>query len=259
MIKIDRGKLKGKLLFWDVETSFIHVVTHYIGSKVSINSSQVIKDKRIICISYMAEGWKKARTLYWDKNQDDKQLLKEFCNIAREYDVLVAQNGDSFDIKVLTGRLFQQGLPSLNNIMTLDTLKMSRQNMRLTSHKLDYKSKLIGEGGKYEMHMTDWLRVEKGDKKALKKMGHYCEIDVLELQKVFWALLPYCNKLPVQLGVLASNDRNSCGLCGSTDLKRNGTRPSSSGLKQRWYCGECGNDWTDTRLKSTTDKLILRK
>ena len=252
---IDRTRFKGKLLFWDIETSFIHVVTHYIGSKVSIHPQQIMKEKRIICISYKAEGWKKAKTLYWDKNQDDKKLLKDFSKVARKYDVLVAQNGDAFDIKVFTGRLWQQKVPPLNNILTLDTLKMSRQNMKLSSHRLDYKSKLMGREGKYEMHMGDWLRVEEGNKKALKKMGHYCEIDVEELQELFWSLLPYCNKLPVALNVMLTGDRNDCPKCSNSEIKRNGTRPSTSGLRQRWYCGCCGHDWTDSRALSTTDKI----
>lgn len=35
---------------------------------------------------------------------------------------------------------------------------------------------------------------------------------------------------------------------------KNGTRPSNVGPKQRWVCTDCGNEFTDTRLKTTTDK-----
>lgn len=254
-MQIDRTKFEGKLLFWDIETSFIHVYTHYIGSKVSISHKQVVKDKRIICISYKAEGWKRAKTLYWDKYQDDTELLTRFTEIAKDYDILIGQNGDQFDLKTFKGRLWAAGLPPLTNVQTLDTLKMSRQNFKLTSHTLDYKAKLISDSGKIPTNIDLWKDVEQGSKRALKDMGKYCEMDVEKLQEVFWSMLPYVDKLPVNLSVLLTGSREGCPKCGHMDLIKNGTRPGASGLRQRWTCRQCGHDWTDSRCKSTTDRI----
>lgn len=243
-----------KILYWDIETSLLEVYTHYIGSKVSIYHGQIKEDKRIICISYMAEGWKKPKTLHWD-NGDDTEMLMQFHEIASQYPVLVAQNGDQFDVKVLNGRMWVKQLPPFINILTLDTLKFSRQNMKLTSHKLDYKLKMLGDSGKDKMELQDWIDVQNGNEIALKKMCKYCEKDVTGLRAVFWSLLPYVNRLPVHLSVLLSGNKEGCPKCSSKNRMRNGSRPGALGIKQRWICKDCGNDWTDTRLKRITDGL----
>lgn len=250
---IDRKVFNGKLCFFDIETALMEVYTHYIGSKVSVFHNQIKQDKRVICISYKEAGWKQPKHLVWD-NGDDTEMLKEFQKIASQYPVLIGQNGDEFDIKVLNGRMWMLQLPAFKNIHSLDTLKMSRYNMKLSSHKLDYKLKAIGKSGKVKMEMDDWIAVQNGDAAALDKMVYYCDEDVNGLEEVFWSLLPYVNKLPFSLSVLLHGDREGCPQCGSLNKTKNGTRPSHVGLKQRWTCSQCGNDWTDTRLKATTDR-----
>lgn len=252
---INKNDFAGKLCFFDIETALLEVYTHYIGSKCSIFHNQIKQDKRVICISYKEVGWKKPKTLVWD-NGDDTEMLKQFQKIADQYPVLIAQNGDEFDIKVLNGRMWVLQLPAFKNIHSLDTLKMSRYNMKLTSHKLDYKLKMLGDTGKDKMEMQDWIDVQNGDKAALAKMVKYCEKDVIGLEQVFWSLLPYVNKLPFSLGVLINGDRESCPQCGSSHVIGNGARPSHAGLKQRWQCKDCANNWTDTRLKKTTDRIL---
>jgi len=251
---MNRKDFNGKLLFFDIETSLIEAYTFHIGRKVSIGHDQIIKDTKVICISYMAEGDKKPTSLRWD-NGDDRQLLREFRKIADKYPILVAQNGDRFDVKVLNGRMWREQLPPFTDVMTLDTLKFSRQNMKLTSHKLDYKLKVLGDDGKNPMGFSDWVAVQQGDQKTLDKMVKYCEKDVTGLRKVFWSLLPYVNKLPTSMCTLLNGHREGCFKCGSVKLQRHGTRPSSTGMKQRWMCMGCGGTFTDTRLKSTTDKM----
>lgn len=254
---IDKSRFKGKLCFFDIETALMEVYTHYIGSKVSVFHNQIKQDKRVICISYKEAGWKKPKHLVWD-NGDDSEMLRQFQEIASQYQVLVGQNGDEFDVKVLNGRMWMLQLPPFTNLVTLDTLKMSRYNMKLSSHKLDYKLQVVRgkDNGKVKMEMQDWIDVQNGNKVALKKMVHYCDEDVNGLEDVFWSLLPYVNKLPFSLGVLLNGDRDGCRLCGNLNIIRHGTKPSSVGLKQRWLCNDCGHVWTDTRLKTTTDKRI---
>jgi uncharacterized protein YprB with RNaseH-like and TPR domain len=256
--KINRDQFKNKLLFWDIETSLIELYAHRIGEQY-VNHTQIKKDKKIICISYKAEGWKKTKTLYWDRNQDDRTMLEKFVKIAQKYPVLVGQNGDAFDLKTFKGRLWQEQLSPLTNILTLDTLKMSRQNFKLTSHKLDYKSKVIGGDGKLRIEFRDWVDIQEKKISPRTKMGPYNKIDVEELQEVFWSMVPYCDKLPIPLATLITDDRLVCRDCASEKVKQDGLSPSSVGFKQRWYCGTCGFRWTDTRLKTTTDKLLAKK
>lgn len=254
---INKEQFNGKLLFFDVETALMEVYTHYIGSKVSIYHNQIKQDKRVICISYKECGWKHPKHLVWEDG-DDTEMLRQFQIIASKYPVLIGQNGDEFDIKVLNGRMWVLQLPPFKNVLSLDTLKMSRYNMKLSSHKLDYKLQVVRgkDKGKVKMEMEDWIDVQQGCPDALKKMVHYCDEDVNGLETVFWSLLPYVNKLPFSLAVLLHGDREGCPQCGSLRITKNGIRPSNVGPKQRWVCNECGNDWTDTRLKKTTDRKV---
>lgn len=255
---INKNEFIDKLVFFDLETSLIEAYTHYIGSKCSIYHNQVKKDKKIICISYMVEGWQAPKTLVW-KDGDDRELLKEFSELIEKYPVWVAQNGDNFDVKVLNGRAWAEQLPPFTNICTLDTLKFSRYSMKLTSHKLDYKLKVLGDKGKNPMEFGDWIDVQEGNATALRKMVKYCEYDVIGLRKVFWSMLPYVNKLPFSMSVLLDGDREGCYVCGSKNVIKWATRPSNVGVKQRWRCKDCGKTWTDTRLKKTTDKIGRKK
>ena len=241
---IDKKDLTGKVLFIDCETSLIELYAHCIGSKQNIGHYQVKKDKKIICISYMVEGDKKPKSLVWDSKQDDKKLLNDFVDIANAHDLIVAQNGDNFDVKVIRGRTFIQQCKPFPPVITLDTLKMSRQNMKLTSHKLDWKSKLIGRGGKLSTDFQLWVDVQNKDKEALKKMVTYCEQDVIELYEVFWKMIPYCAKLPYSLSILVHDNRDGCPHCGSMQKKINRIMKTMTGNKVQFLCKNCGGYWT---------------
>lgn len=239
--------LKGSVLYIDCETSLIELYAHCIGSKQNIGHHQIKKDKKIITICYMAEGQKLPKYLVWDKNQDDKQMLKDFVDIASKYKVIVAQNGDQFDIKVIRGRCWLTRAGLLPEITTLDTLKMSRQNFKLTSHKLDFKSKAIGREGKIGTDFQLWVDVQNGSKKALSNMVRYCMQDVVELREVFLSMLPYCAKLPHHLGAITTGDKDSCSLCGSSDIAKHGFRYRGKNKYQRYACRKCGNVYAGTK------------
>lgn len=244
-----RDKFKGKLVFIDVETSLLHIYTHHIGP-IYLSEGQVIKDKQISVLCYKVEGWKAAKSVTWGKDQDDTPILETFTELADKGYVFVAQNGDRFDRKVINGRLWLRGLPPVNNLLTLDTLKFSRQNMKLTSHKLNFKSRVLGLGGKDKMVFEDWIDVEHNNQTALRKMVKYCKKDVDDLQEIFWSLLPYVDKLPVPMGRIVNTDRDSCPKCGETTLWKWGTKPMISGLHQVWKCSApgCCYRWADSRV-----------
>lgn len=140
---------------------------------------------------------KKSKYLTWDwhgkQGGNDESLVEEFTRIINQADIVIAQNGKSFDIKVLQERAKALGLPPVNIDFTIDTLTASRSSFRTMSHKLDYRSKQYGLGGKDKMELQDWIQVVEGNEKALNKMIKYGLKDNDDTEIIFWRELPYYN------------------------------------------------------------------
>jgi len=105
---------------------------------------------------------------------------------------------NSFDIKKANARFLKYGLPLPDYFKTIDTLKISRKYFNLSSNKLDYVCKFVGLEGKFSTGgIALWDACERGDKKALKKMSRYCDVDVKILEKLFIRLMPYIKNFPI--------------------------------------------------------------
>lgn len=200
-LAIKRGLVLG---VYDIETSHMEVRTFYIGQKVSISHKQIIKPSKVISIQYLSTPMKKAKYLQWDNigklDHDDSSMLEEFVtNILPKMDLVVTQNGDNFDKKVLNDRLMLQKLPLFTSKPSIDILKLSRKSFRAPSHKLDYRSSIHGFGGKIHMIDEDWVDVETNRKPVSAKMGPYGCKDVEDTLNLFWAELPYYKDLPADV------------------------------------------------------------
>ena len=258
-----RKKLAGKVLFWDIENTPNTVATFGIGHKVSIGHNQVLEHSKIICISYKDPGWKKAKVLKWDvRKKCDKAMLKQFVKIANKYEILIAHNGDAFDLKVFKGRLYANKIKPLTNVLTLDTLKLSRKNFRIPSHRLDYHSKLNGHSGKDSMCFEDWLHITyepHNSKKyidAMNKMVKYNIKDTDILEGVFFDMLPYCDTLPIHLGLLISGNKEGCPKCGEDKSVKWGSYTTKSNVYQKLYCKGCGHVYKGSIIKQNNLRLV---
>lgn len=235
---MDKKDLKDRVIYIDIETSLNLGWFHSLG-KQYVGHYQIEKDKKVCVFGYMVEGHNTVHHLEWDSRQDDTKLLEEVSKLLSKFDLIVAQNGDRFDLPVLQSRALLQKTTPLPLITTLDTLKMTRSSMKLNSHKLDYLSKALGLGGKESTDFQLWVDVTKGDKKALSKMVSYCKKDVRDLRDIFWAILPYC-KLPHNLGKLVNETTSdACPECGSTHTQKRGKIVNRGSVQQRLQCTDC--------------------
>jgi|DEB0MinimDraft_10_1074344.scaffolds.fasta_scaffold01596_18 DNA polymerase elongation subunit (family B) len=245
---------KPKIMFFDCETSFNTVRTFYIGSKVSISHDQIIDERKVVCICWMMEGEKKVHHLQWDaKKHCDKKMMEKFIKIISEVDVAIAHNGDKYDIPVLKTRGIYHKLPPMTNIQTIDTLKLARNNFRFNSNRLDYIAKYLGfKGKKATGGLQLWHDVQDRCPNALKKMVDYCKQDVTELREIFWKLVPYCDRLPVHLGILLGGDRPCCKVCGDKHPHKINVHTTASGVKyQRYRCKTCKHVFRDNKRLTT--------
>ena len=242
LIKLRQPQHQIKRLFFDIETSPNIVFAWRIGYNLSLQTHDIIEERKIICISYKWEGEDKIHSLTWDKNQCDKQMLIDFVNVANQADELIAHNGDRFDIKWIRTRCIFHRVPMFPQYKTLDTLKKAKSGFNFNSNKLDYIAQFLGVGAKVKHRGFDmWKDVLKGSKEAMQEMVEYCEGDIIVLEDVFSTMQNYI-KPNTHAGVLGGNLKHSCSNCGSDNnelLKNNVTAMGT--IKRLMECGDCEN------------------
>lgn len=233
-----------KRLFFDIETSPNIVYSFRIGYNININHDSIIEERKIICICYKWQDEDKVHYLTWDKNQCDKQMLKDFIKVANEADEVIAHNGDRFDIKWLRSRCVFHRVPMLHHYKTLDTLKKAKSGFYFNSNRLDYIAKFLGVGGKIETGGFDlWVNCMKNDEKALKQMVEYCQNDVVILEEVYLIMQSYI-KHNTHHGVYALNSKADCVNCNSTNTTYFKTEITPSGtIKRMMLCNDCGSNY----------------
>lgn len=238
--KLTKQNKEIKRLFFDIETSYYLVPTFQFW-KVNINPDNIIRNKKIICISYKWQYEDEVHTLVWDSKQDDSKLIKDFIQVIKEADEIVAHNGDKFDMKELRTRALLT-----NNLMfpvyrTLDTLKKARQYFRFASNKLDYIGKALGVGRKLDHEgMQLWIDIcEHKDKEQLQKMVDYCKQDVILLEDIYTVLSPYIYH-NTNFAVLKGGMKWHCPECASHNVKLSHTDATAMGyIKRHMKCLDC--------------------
>jgi predicted PolB exonuclease-like 3'-5' exonuclease len=223
---------KIKRVFWDIETSPNIVLSWRIGFKLNIGHDAIVHERKIICIGYKWEGEKKVTVIHWDKDQDDKALLKQFLLVANEADELVAHFGDRCDLPWLRTRCLLHGLDPLPAYKTVDTNTWARKNFNFNCTKLDYLSQLLGHGGKLKTGFSLWKKVLlDNDRKALAYMCKYCGVVVEKLEKVYGDLAPH-SKPKTHAGVFGGLDKWTCPRTGSVNVIKSKTNVTAAGTIQ---------------------------
>jgi len=230
-----------KRLFFDIETSF------YIGWfwrpswKATIGPHQILQDKKIICIGYKWQYEDKVRMLVWDKDQDEKVMLRKFMKVLGKADEIIGHNGDKFDIKELRTRCIQEGILMFPKYRTLDTLLKARRYFSFPSNKLGEIAKFLKvPQEKQEVDYTLWTDVViKKDKKALKKMCEYCTQDVIVLESIFEKMCPYIDH-NTNHAVQRRLDKWHCPECTGDNVKLSHTDVTPMGtIKRHMKCLDC--------------------
>lgn len=218
-------------LFFDIETSPNVVLSWRIGRKISIDHSNLLKERAIICIGYKWENQKQAQALIWDKDQNDKEMLQQFVEIANKADELVGHNGDKFDLPWIRTRCLFHGISMFPSYKTIDTLQWARRRFYFNSNRLDYIGKYLGVGGKIKTEFDLWKKVVlEDDRTALAQMVKYCKRDVEMLQEVY---LKLAVQVPhkTHIGVQNNKDKWTSPFNGGTEVCRNKIRVTALGTK----------------------------
>jgi DNA polymerase III epsilon subunit-like protein len=219
-----------------------------------INPSDIIAEPFIICAAWKELGKRKIHSVSVTKKEaiarDDSKVVAALHKMVEDADVLVAHNGDRFDLTYLKSRCLKHGTAPLSHVITVDTLKTARREFgRLPSKRLDFIGKYLGFGGKIGNTPGLWGRCEAGDKKALADMLKYNKRDVELLEKVYLKLRPWMANHP-NLELMSMNRRNtSCKVCLSHDIIKYGRKTNTITMWQLYQCKGCGHRFKGETIK----------
>lgn len=186
--------------------------------------------------------------------QDDARIVQQLADLVREADIVVAHNGDKFDVKKLNARLLLLQQEPLGPVRTIDTCMLSKRTFSLASNSLGYLARALGVRQKMDTGGFDlWHRCYMGDEKALRKMDRYCRQDVRALEDVFDAMRPYVKGLPRLVDADAAFER-ACPSCGSDQLQSRGLARTNASTFRRFQCQECGR-WSRARTGQKDKRL----
>ena len=250
-----------RIVLWDIET------THNLAAIFRLfedytSHENIIQERYIVCAAWKVLGEEQVHAvstldnpkLYKKDPHNDRHVVEVLHKVLSDADVIIAHNGDQYDIKFAEGRMLAHGLSPLPPIPSIDTLKVAKSRLLLNSNKLDYLAKYLGFGGKVATRNELWLRVLQGDQKAIREMVEYNKHDVVLLEKVFLKLRPYAaNHINRQL----FGHTDGCPRCGSRHFQSRGTHKAISRTYQRWQCQACGG-WWRTAGKTVISSLKTR-
>lgn len=231
-----------RILLWDVETS-LNVVAVFQLKQDYIQPESIISERHLICAAWKWLDEKKVHTvsLLDDEKRfakdihDDRVVCEKLHEVLSSADVIVAHNGDKFDIRFVEARMLIHGLPPLPPIVKLDTMKIAKRRFLFNANKLDYLGKILGVGRKKPTAHGLWMKVLFGDAEAIKAMVAYNKGDVQLLERVFLKLRPFMpNYLSRELFGL-----EGCPRCGSKKIQRRGVSRNATRVYQRFQCQGC--------------------
>jgi len=234
-----------RILLLDMEISYA-VYYAFPSKREQYLSPKNIKHPQFcICAAWK---WHNEVSIYSIKITDDHRTFKkDFRNdfiiakklheVMSEADIIVAHNGDAFDIKHANTLFIKHGLGPIPEKKSIDTLKVARRYFNFAGNDLDTLSKRFGGDGKIDK--PDWILLTDGDEEEIYKATTYCISDVNELERVFVNIRPYIRNMPHMKKI---GDITECHACRSKLFHRKGT--AFDGIKQyiRIKCNDCGHE-----------------
>lgn len=209
-------------------------------------SAKVLGEKDVL---YMDTGGRGA-----SKVQDDKRIIQALWKVLDEADIVVTQNGISFDLKKIRARMIMMGMPPFRPVKMIDTMVECKKNFAMTSNKLAYTSRVLTDTPKSEHKEFPgfelWSECLKDNKKAWAEMKKYNVKDVEATEKLYLKLRPWIEGHP-NVAAYYSSEEAMCPKCGSDHLEKRGFSCSQTQTYQRYVCKECGG-WSRGRLTMST-------
>lgn len=226
--------MKRKILLFDIETA---PNLAYVWGKYEQDVIAFKEEWHLLSFAYKWLGEPSVHCITMQGQKNDKQLATKLRDLFNEADVVIAHNGDAFDIKKARARFAAHNLKPPSTFSTVDTLKVARKLFNLNSCKLNDLGLYFKLGEKVKHTGFDlWLGCLRNDRASWKLLEKYNKQDVTLLEKVYNKLLPWMERHP---NVALLEGRKGCPKCGSVNVVKDGVRANSVALQQQWKCKDC--------------------
>lgn len=234
-----------RIMVYDIETSANEGL--YFGPTYDVSVAKVVRKSYVLGFAYKFVGTKKVESCYiWDfprykkEPRNDIEVIKRWCELLKEADIIVGHNSDSFDNRVMVGRMMVHHLPPVPLPQSVDTKKAIKRVARFDSNKLDDLGELFGIGRKIKTDIDLWWGCMTGDTKAQKRMVTYNKQDVKLTEELYKYELPYMASHPNRANI--ENRPKACPRCGKESfIWSMGIRYTKSGQYRRYQCKKCGS------------------
>lgn len=253
-----------KILLVDIETAPILAHVWSIWEQ-NVGLSQIKKDWHLLSWSAKWLGDKPSKIMYMDQRnakniEDDSAILKEIWKLIDEADILITQNGKSFDAKKLNARFLMNGMKPPSPVKHIDTKEIAKRHFGFTSNKLEYMTDKLCTKYKKLKHTKFpgfdlWKECLAGNVAAWNEMEKYNKYDVLALEELYTKLAPWDRVINFNL----YNDHpiTRCN-CGSTRQQKRGFNYTDAGKFQKYTCLDCGAWTSDKGVKNNLLNKLKR-
>jgi len=258
--------LAPKILLFDIETLPMEIFVWGLF-KQHPTYEQVIKEW---CVLSWAAKWLYDSEIMSNVispgsaiQRNDQAILRGIWDLLNEADIVIAHNGERFDLRKLNARFKIAGFNPPMPYQTIDTLKHSRKVFGFSSHKLDALNGMLDKTQKLKTEYRLWKRCAgvgdgpEDQAKALEEMVTYNRQDVVALEELYLELRPWMRSHP-NLGLYVDTDNETCPNCGGTNVEWRGWYYTPMGRYKafRCECGAIGRQRTSNLKRYETEGLL---
>tara|TARA_B100000809_G_scaffold254239_1_gene291200 strand:+ start:2173 stop:3114 length:942 start_codon:yes stop_codon:yes gene_type:complete len=229
----------GKVMVYDIETSLVRATLWGTG-KTYIRHDQLDAgpegETRIISISWKYVGEDEVHALAWDDGCD-REMMQEFMAYYNRCDMVIGQNNNSFDNKIVKARAAKHRLFINRFVKSFDIYRKAKSVFKLQSYSMKYMAIYFGLTPKLGHEgITMWKKIQWGTKSEkaeyLAKMIEYNIGDIVTTEELYMTLRPYLGTI-THLGVAGDKPRWSCPISGSENIELYNTIYTEAGTVQR--------------------------
>jgi hypothetical protein len=257
MLSQTNGETLAKILILDIETS-PNIAYVWRFWKENVGAKQVLDHSTIMSFAYKWLGEKE--TYYFDTQfHKEEEILPFLIEVLDAADIVVAHNGNKFDLPTIQGRAMVAGIRPPSPYKTIDTLLVARYEFNFPSNSLEYLSGILDveekDSHKEFPGFELWSECLKGNPKAWDEMRKYNIQDVDTLEQVYLKMRPWMKRHP-NVAVFEGKEETLCTRCGSSHIQWRGYSYTNFSKFRRFQCQDCGG-WGRTRYNEA-DTAVRR-